>query len=249
MNIKTKKKSKTEQLGIKISESFEDDPNFMGFVDLFDNVHKKGKIIDNIGGGFDIVSTINKITPENIEFHLSDEGEDNIVRKMSFCGPNTNLKKRLINYVPKTGKHDGIHEWSKPINELDRGCYLHDISYSKFKDKENRIKADEELIKVTNNVINNPNSTTNQIFNANLVKMIMRGKVFLGIGNNIQYGGSLDNINQLISDAQKQAQSSSFNSPSPIGAKVIGTLVPLIILATSIGIPALLSKIEKKKDE
>lgn len=229
MRVKNRKKSNIETLGFKLAKEF-----------------KSGKIIDKLGSGFDVVSTINKLTPENIEFHIKDEGDDGVIRKASFCGPNTNLKKRLINYESGTGKHDGIQPWSEPINALDRGCYNHDIAYSKYKDINNRHKADQELIKVAEEVLSNPNSTDTQKFNANLVKIILKGKVYFGIGYNIQQGGNLD-VNQLISQAQKQASSSSFDSSTPVGAKIIGTLIPLIILASSIGIPALINKYNKNK--
>jgi hypothetical protein len=195
------------------------------------------------GYGFDIVNAINSITPENIEFHLrSPTGSYN------FCGPNTNLNKRLINYK-KNGEHDGIQEWSKPINALDNACYHHDISYSKYKDLNERLKADKMLLKKAQEVLDNPNSTLSEKHNASIVKIVMKGKTTLGIGYNLQIGQGLDNVNQLISDAQKQAQNSNFNSQTPASARIIGSLIPLIILAGSFGIGKLVKHINKKKKE
>lgn len=49
-----------------------------------------------------------------------------------YCGPGTKLSKRLA-------------RGDKGINQLDEACKLHDIEYSKFKDSENRRRADKEL--------------------------------------------------------------------------------------------------------
>lgn len=49
-----------------------------------------------------------------------------------YCGPGTNLTKRLQRGDPG-------------INKLDAACKQHDIAYSKFSDSTNRAKADNEL--------------------------------------------------------------------------------------------------------
>lgn len=49
-----------------------------------------------------------------------------------YCGPGTNLKKRLARGDPG-------------INKLDSACKLHDIAYSKHSDSKNRSVADKEL--------------------------------------------------------------------------------------------------------
>lgn len=49
-----------------------------------------------------------------------------------YCGPGTKLEKRLA-------------RGDKGINGLDQACKLHDIAYSKYKDNENRRRADKDL--------------------------------------------------------------------------------------------------------
>lgn len=49
-----------------------------------------------------------------------------------YCGPGTKLKKRLA-------------RGDRGINKLDEACKEHDISYSKYKDNEHRVRADREL--------------------------------------------------------------------------------------------------------
>jgi hypothetical protein len=134
----------------------------------------------NVGGKFDIVKGITGLFP-NKEFHLRDQGNDGKMKKASFCGPGTQLKKRLINFNPETGEHTGIQPWSMPINELDEGCYKHDVAYTN-KNIDVRHKADKELVAHADKVINNPNSTKTQRFNARLVKKIIQFKLMLGVG-------------------------------------------------------------------
>lgn len=131
------------------------------------------------GRGFDVVSAINSITPKNIEYHIIDQGDDGVIRKSNFVGPNTNLEKRLKNYDRLTGSHDGVN--TPPINALDRGAMFHDIAYHD-KSLEVRHKADEALVKVADQVINDVNAKAIQKANARLVKGIMKGKMFLGVG-------------------------------------------------------------------
>ena len=98
---------------------------------MFSKERKKGK-------GFDVVSAINKITPENIEFHLLDEGDDGVIRKSSFTGPNTNLRKRLRGFDSENGSFSSII--TPPINRLDEGALVHDLAYTKYKDLPHRHK-------------------------------------------------------------------------------------------------------------
>lgn len=49
-----------------------------------------------------------------------------------YCGPGTNLKKRLLRGDPG-------------INQLDAACKEHDIAYDKYKSNEDRTKADQKL--------------------------------------------------------------------------------------------------------
>lgn len=70
---------------------------------------------------FDCVDCILKQLPE---IHI---------KGYSYCGPNTDLERRLANGEPG-------------INELDCACKEHDIAYSESKDLESRIVADKLLI-------------------------------------------------------------------------------------------------------
>lgn len=50
-----------------------------------------------------------------------------------YCGPGTNLEKRLARGDPG-------------VNKLDQACKTHDIAYSKFKNSKDRYKADKTLV-------------------------------------------------------------------------------------------------------
>lgn len=202
------------------------------------------EIKNKTGHGFDIVSNINRIFPENVEFHTVDQGDDGIIRQSSFTGPNTNLKKRLDGYIPNTGKYNEII--TQPINKLDRAAMEHDLAYSRHKDLNNRHDADKTLITVAHEILNDPQSTKVQKFNAGLVILIMESKIKLGIGYGAIYGGNID-VNQLIKQAQQNSQSTSFQGNTDIGH----VIAPLLFLASSVGIPAviaLLGKKNKKKE-
>lgn len=89
--------------------------------------------------------------------------------KYSFCGPGTKLHKRL-------NPDDTPKDFSKPVNRLDQGCYAHDLAYRDYKNVPQRNVADRELITVTDEVLQNPQSSLNQKFNAKFVKSIMGTK-------------------------------------------------------------------------
>jgi len=57
----------------------------------------------------------------------------------NFCGPGTELEKRLA-------------RGDRPINDLDAGCLVHDIVYSDTKDKDTRVKADHVLSRVAEKI-------------------------------------------------------------------------------------------------
>jgi len=57
----------------------------------------------------------------------------------NFCGPGTELEKRLA-------------RGDNPINALDAGCLVHDIVYSDTKDKDTRVKADHVLSRVAEKI-------------------------------------------------------------------------------------------------
>ena len=85
----------------------------------------------------DIVDVINKTFP--FEKHLPG---------MNYCGPGTNLKKKLM--------EDGVTPRMEylPIDRVDEIAMHHDISYNRHEDLPHRIEADElmliELKKVPN---------------------------------------------------------------------------------------------------
>ena len=116
-------------------------------------------------------SILNWLIEHNpVELHLIDQGDDGLIRKSSFDGPGSRLDERL--------NPDGSWKsWSKPINKLDHGAYIHDLAYQKYKDIENRNIADSELEVVANEVVLDPGSTLIQRTNAKLVRKIMQYKV------------------------------------------------------------------------
>ena len=131
------------------------------------------------GSGFDVVNAINSITPKGIEFHIIDQADDGSIKKASFCGPNTNLPARLEDYDNKTGTYKSII--TPPINKLDEGALQHDVAYHN-KNLSARHEADRQLIKVADSVINDINAKSLQKMSANVVKIILTGKLKLGLG-------------------------------------------------------------------
>ena len=125
---------------------------------------------DELIGGFDFQKALTGLFPEK-EFHLPG---------YSFCGPGTQLDRRLKNFDPETGENDGFV--TDPINQLDRGCYAHDIGYTKYDEKDKRHDADRKLIKVADEVIKNKNSTFKEKNEARLVKFLLNSKVLFGLG-------------------------------------------------------------------
>jgi myosin-crossreactive antigen len=168
---------------------------------------------------FDIVSTINKTLPKGLELHLFGQADDGSLSKHSFTGPNTFLDKRLSG-LEKDGTFDEI--LTPGINKLDRAAMVHDLAYKKYKDKENRHNADRVLIRVAEEVIDDDESTLIQKSNARLVKLVMTGKVKLGVG---------------VSEAKF----------APDNFTPINVAIGLVTLAASIGIPALIKLIEKER--
>lgn len=102
------------------------------------------------------------------ELHLIDG-----TKRYSFCGPGTNLKKR----VEYDSEGNVVKVITPPINELDAGCFLHDIAYEKYKDIEKRNIADDELLTVATQVLNDTNSSNKDKWNAYIVKNIMNFKI------------------------------------------------------------------------
>lgn len=102
------------------------------------------------------------------EIHLIDG-----TNKYSFCGPFTDLKKR----VEFDEKGNVVKVITPPVNELDAGCFLHDIAYEKYKDIDKRNVADDELLKIADHVLNDDNASKKDKWNAFIVKNIMNFKI------------------------------------------------------------------------
>lgn len=97
------------------------------------------------------------------------------VKKFSYCGPGTDLKKRLDeNGNPKAGY--------EPINGLDTACLAHDKAYQEHKDTESRNKADAVLLDQANAWENSGvKLRLADKLNLRIVKKIMSKKVKDGI--------------------------------------------------------------------
>lgn len=143
--------------------------------------YERMKELLNYGSSLDIVKFINKTFP-NTEFHTIDQGDDGRIRKASFCGPGTQLNKRLENYNPEKRSYTRII--TPGINRMDRACMEHDLDYGKYKDKKNRLESDKRLIKVADEVLKDNKSTFTQKTNARLIKSALSAKVKFGLGIN-----------------------------------------------------------------
>ena len=197
-------------------------------------------IARNIGNGIDIVKAINTVVPTNIELHVIDQADDGKIKKASFCGPNTNMENRLKGFNKETGEFDEII--TQPINDLDRACLVHDIEYTKFKDKPRRQKADLVLKGVADDIFASSDATSVQRFNAGLVKIIMKGKQKLGVG----LGGTFDPNSALEMRVAKQKFGGVFGVGTiPADPGLSSVAVGLLTLAASIGIPATIAIVNK----
>lgn len=110
------------------------------------------------GGGL-INSAINKLP---FELHLPG---------YSYCGPGTRLQERLA-------------RGDSGINKLDSACKEHDIAYSKYKDLNNRHKADLELADKAWSRVKSLDAKLGERAAAWAVTNAMKAKVKLGMGCN-----------------------------------------------------------------
>lgn len=95
----------------------------------------------------------------------------------NFCGPGTKLDKRL-------NADDTWKPTSKPINQLDRGCYYHDLAYrDNMNDLAARHRADEKLQKVAKDVSNSKSAGFKERAAAKVVQIAMSGKRRFGLGS------------------------------------------------------------------
>ena len=102
-----------------------------------------------------------------VELHLL--GTDEVsgkTKKMSFAGPGTKLNKRL-------GPGDVPHDWSKPINDLDRGAYDHDICYRDSTNASVRNACDDRLKGVAKRFLNKPGISKLDKVDAHIVTSAM----------------------------------------------------------------------------
>lgn len=86
-----------------------------------------------------------------------------------YCGPGTNLQKRLSRGDPG-------------INKLDAACKVHDIAYSKYKDNKNRSIADKDLAERAWERVRATDSSLGEKAAAWAVTNIMKAKTALGGG-------------------------------------------------------------------
>ncbi len=102
------------------------------------------------------------------EMHLID----NNLSRYNFCGPGSQLNKR-ISY-----NSDGtLKIITPPKNKLDESCMYHDLSYEKYKDIQHRNIADEKLKKAAEEFLKNKNLTILDKINGQLVNGIMNYKI------------------------------------------------------------------------
>lgn len=86
-----------------------------------------------------------------------------------FCGPGTNLKKRL-------------NRGDSGINSLDKACKEHDIAYSQKQSVEDRREADQRLINKAWTSFKSKDANFGERANALLITNIMKAKNKLGMG-------------------------------------------------------------------
>lgn len=111
----------------------------------------------NVIGGSLINKLIDKVP---VELHLPT---------YQFCGPGTHLEKRL-----KRG--------DLGIDELDKACREHDISYSKYSDSEKRNEADNILIRKAAERLKSKHSNLKEKIAAFIVFLLMKAKTKIGMG-------------------------------------------------------------------
>ena len=103
---------------------------------------------------------LEKLSSLPIEFHIPG---------YNFCGPNTQLEKRLA-------------RGDKGINLLDEACKEHDIAYSQFKDVTNRNRADRILTSKAFERLKSFDSRLGEKLAALAVGGIMKAKSKFGMG-------------------------------------------------------------------
>lgn len=108
----------------------------------------------------------NKKIAHGIIDHIVDKLPEIHIPGYQYCGPGTNLNKRLQRGDPG-------------INELDRSCKAHDIQYSKLKDSKKRRAADKVLFKQSLRRIVSPDAKLSERAAAALVSSLIGTKIGL----------------------------------------------------------------------
>jgi hypothetical protein len=108
------------------------------------------------------------ITNLPVELHLLGTDETTgKTKKSSFIGPGTKLHNRL-------GPGDIPQDWSKPINDLDRAAYNHDICYRDSKDPQKRNSCDDILAQKAKQFLKKPNISALDRVDAHIVTNAMK---------------------------------------------------------------------------
>ncbi|AJP61529.1 capsid-like protein [Adoxophyes honmai entomopoxvirus 'L' virophage 1] len=102
----------------------------------------------------------------------------------NFTGPGTNLVLRME-------KND------KPVNKVDKNSLIHDIEYSEGFDKD---LSDQYLIKRNEEILNNSESSVDEINQARIVNTIMKMKSVVGSGLNHDYISIMDKFSKFIAE-------------------------------------------------
>lgn len=143
-----------------------------------------------VGGRGFVNSLINKLP---IELHLPG---------YQYCGPGTNLKKRLARGDPG-------------INLLDKACKEHDIAYSKSEDIDQRHIADRKLIDKAIERTKASDTSFGERVSAHLVEKIMKAKTKFGMGcttttnkkkktkSEKKQGGNLPTFHQIVQKSKR----------------------------------------------
>ena len=116
-------------------------------------------------------SIINKFLLAGDKFRPELHLVDPIVKRYSACGPFTKHTQRIQDFL-NTNKLSYIYK-----NDLDKGCFQHDMAYNKFKDLEKRTQSDIVLKNKAFKIASNPKcngyerglaSTVYKFFNSKL---------------------------------------------------------------------------------
>lgn len=130
-----------------------------------------------IGGGI-LNSAINKIP---FELHIPG---------YQYCGPGTNLKKRLSRGDPG-------------INQLDQACKQHDITYSKFRDGPERYEADKLLAQKAWSRVKSGDASVGERASAIAVTAAMKTKMGLS-----KIGGKLRKLKPKMKKKKRKIKKS-----------------------------------------